>query len=103
MSDVNPMILGRGIDDEVDVRAETTLIAKSEVEYVGGAIGKLMLRVFRSTDSEDRGGIVIRIEVEDFGSSFIPHTINIANGVEIHMAGDAEAEALLRILQSSPI
>ena len=93
-------ILGRGTDGAVDERALTTMMAEVEVEYVGGAIGKQHAKVFLSNDVEDRGGVVIRIETEDNGSSFIPYAINTLDGIEIHMAGDAEGRALLRVLEA---
>lgn len=69
------------------------------IPYASGAIGEVSVQVFTSTDDEDRGGIVIRLAVHDEGSSFIPAAVATPAGVDIHMAGDAEAASLIRALR----
>lgn len=98
----SPKILGRMEDDEhIDSRASTQIFHKVEVPFEGGAIGKVSVIVFKSQDDEDRGGLVFRITLDDQGSSFIPHAVNIENGIELHMAGDIEAQSLVQALKTA--
>ncbi|QMV72423.1 hypothetical protein HS961_06005 [Comamonas piscis] len=100
----NPKILGRmeeEDDDDVDERASTTLFTEKSASYEAGAIGKVTVAVFKSNDMEDRGGLVLRITLENQASSFVPHSKNLENGIELHMAGDAEAASLVRALKEA--
>ena len=93
----NPKILGRMEDDDyVDERASTTLLTEKSVSYEASAIGKVTVTVFKSNDMEDRGGLVLHNTLEDQASSFVPHSKNLENGVELHMVGDAEAASLVK-------
>ena len=97
-----PAILGRMEGDElIDSRSFTQLVHTVEVPFVGGAIGKLVVVVFKSQGSEDRGGLVLRITLDDLGSSFIPHAVSLENGIELHMAGDIEAKSLVHALSTA--
>ena len=98
----SPAILGRMEDDEfIDSRASTQVVHTVEVPFEGGAIGKVVVTVFKSKDDEDRGGLVFRIALDDQGSSFIPHAVSIENGIELHMAGDIEAKSLVQALKTA--
>ena len=103
MTDLTPPdVLGRQPDDYEDrasVRAKTELKHTATQGYDANVIGDMTVSVFKSTDIEDRGGIVLRITSEDRASSFIPHAVNIENGVELHLAGDLEAATLVRVLR----
>lgn len=98
----NPRILGRQeYDDRPDGRAATELVHTVTIPFEAGAVGKLNIETFRSVDNEDRGGLVLRITIEDQGSSFVPYAENVASGVELHMAGDIEAESLVHALKTT--
>ena len=94
-------VLGRMSDGGVDPRAEAVplLIAVAE-EFSGGAIGELRGDLFRSTGTMDRGGVVLRLGLRDDASSFLPHAVETPDGIEIHMAGELEGRALVRVLRS---
>ena len=55
--------------------------------------------IFRSDDDEDRGGVVVRLCIKDQGSSMLPAAIATPEGIDLHIAGDAEAEAMIVALQ----
>jgi hypothetical protein len=97
----SPPILGRMEDDDlIDSRSSTQAINTVEVPFAAGAIGKVVVTVFKSQDDEDRGGLVFRITLDDQGSSFIPHAVSLENGIELHMAGDIEAQSLVQALKT---
>lgn len=96
----SPAILGRMENDElIDSRASTQVVNTVEFPFEGGAIGKIVVTVFKSKDNDDRGGLVFRITLDDQGSSFIPHAVSLENGIELHMAGDIEAQSLVQALK----
>lgn len=108
----NPSVIGRdeyaAIDgsgaiaaDDLDERAGTNLVSTVSIPFQTGAIGTLRVQVFSSTDDEDRGGVVLRITMENDASAFTPYARNIENGVEVHMAGDGEGNALINALKAS--
>jgi hypothetical protein len=92
-------VLGRMSDGGVDPRAPTELTHSVEVNYCSGAIGVVRAEFYRSLDNEDRGGCVIRIKIDDHASSFVPHAVSCPDGVELHMAGEAEGRAMLEALR----
>jgi hypothetical protein len=97
-----PEILGRvhgESNDQASSRAGTSAGPQMSIPYTSGAIGEVNVQIFTSNDDEDRGGVVIRLSVEDQSSSFIPAVRVMPTGVEIHMAGDAEAACLIRALR----
>lgn len=97
-----PKLLGRSPEDsneQATVRAETSSGPRITIPYTSGAAGEVSVEVFISNDDEDRGGVVLRLTLDDHGSSFIPAVREIQTGVEIHMAGDAEAACLIRALR----
>lgn len=95
---MDPTIVGR-FDDELDNRASTELVLSATVPYVSGAIGEITTSLFQSTGDCDRGGVVFRITINDRASSFQPWAKIIPSGVELHLAGDAEAAALVKALK----
>jgi hypothetical protein len=92
-------------DGMLDIRATCNEVASVTIPYSCGAVGKIQGTLFQSTDDEDRGGIVLRLILENETSSFFPYAKNIEiydnkiGGIEIHMAGEVEAEAFLDILR----
>ena len=98
----SPSLLGRMEDDDhIDSRSSTRIVHTVEVPFEAGAIGKVVVTVFKSQDDEDRGGLVFRITLDDQGSSFIPHAVSLENGIELHMAGDIEAQNLVQALKTA--
>lgn len=97
----NPQVLGRTDDGCVDPRASTTCVHTLSVPFEGGAVGVVYVSVYRSVDDEDRGGLVLKVCIEDKASSFQPHAVNVANGVELHVAGDIEAKSVVRALATA--
>jgi hypothetical protein len=96
-----PTILGRSAGDSpdnADARAATVKVGEVSIPYTSGAVGVARVELFRSVDDEDRGGVVLRLTVDDHGSSFVPTVSVLPNGVELHLTGDAEADALLRAI-----
>lgn len=101
MNDIQ--VLGRSAGDPNDAvgpRAKARPGPRITIPYTSGAIGDVTVQVFTSVDDEDRGGVIIRLAVNDGGSSFIPAAQATATGVDIHMAGDAEAACLIRALRA---
>lgn len=98
----NPEVLGRQTDEKNEnatSRAKTIPGPELTIPYTSGSMGSVCVQTFFSIDDEDRGGLVLRLSVEDEGSSFIPAARSTPEGVEIHMAGDAEAASLIRALR----
>ena len=98
-----PDVIGRMPDDDdmLDERASTESAASVTVPYEGAAIGSVTVQVFKSVDQEDRGGVVFRITGKDEASSFIPHCVQLPDGLEVHLAGDIEGKSLIRALRSA--
>jgi hypothetical protein len=100
-----PTVLGRldtdAPEDTPDPRAKTTLSAEVRVPFEGGAVGQVTVQIFRSEGDEDRGGVVIRVTIDDQGSSFIPHASLLPNGVELHIAGDIEGRSVVTALRAA--
>ncbi len=97
-----PNILGRTDDEDTpDSRATTRLTNTAQIKYEAGAVGEVAVSVYQSNDTEDRGGIVLQITLNDQASSFIPYARNTASGIEIHMAGDIEGKSFVRALKSA--
>lgn len=94
MLDETPEIVGRDDDDFLDVRSRTRRRASVTHQFVSGATGDAHVELFESLDDEDRGGVVLRLRVYDGGSSMVPWTRNVPHGAEVHLGGEAEAEAL---------
>lgn len=93
-------------DQDGDVRAQAPLRVSASVRARGGVDVIAKAQLFRSSDGFDRGGVVIRIGLRPIsGGGFKPWARMVNSGVELHIAGDAEAEAVisaLRVLLSLP-
>lgn len=97
-----PDVIGRMLDDDtLDGRARTEKVASATVPYEGGAIGSISVTIFKSIDNEDRGGVVLRITGTDEASAFIPHSVQLPDGLEVHLAGDIEGQSIIRALRSA--
>lgn len=98
-------LLGRMIcirRNEVHQRDTARAVGDEVVrEYVCGACGSVVVQAYVSEGGGDRGGVVIAMEVNDDSSSFFPYAEMHANGVMLHMAGDAEATCLLAALREA--
>jgi hypothetical protein len=99
------VLLGLMKDGTLNVRATCNEVTSVTIPYSGGAVGKIQGTLFQSTDDEDRGGVVLRLTLENEASSFFPYAEKIEiddnkiGGIEIHMAGEVEAEAFLDVLR----
>ena len=93
-------ILGRFDSDEPDERALTERLMTVSLPFDGVVGGELSATLFKSTDVEDRGGIVLQITLRNDYSAMTPYVRNIDGGVELHMAGDLESATLMRALET---
>jgi hypothetical protein len=96
-----PTIIGRCEDESLDPRASTERVASLRKDFHGAVCGDAWIHLFESTDYEDRGGVVIGIEIRNRDGAFIPHAESTPDGIEIHLAGDAEAAILLDGLRTA--
>lgn len=94
-------VIGRMDDDSTDERARCEVISTVSIPFEGAAVGEVIVIRLASCESEDRGGCVLKIEINNFASSFLPFAKKIDRGVEIHMAGDIEAKAFLAALRAA--
>jgi hypothetical protein len=72
---------------------------KIEVEYTSGALGVAIVQAYFSRYDKDWGGIVLRFTTNDISCSFIPAVKELDNGVELHLAGEAEAASFINALK----
>jgi hypothetical protein len=96
-----PSLLGRhpeAAPRETDIRAETARVASVTIPLTGAVAGFARAELFGSLDDEDRGGVVIRLTIEDPECALVPTCRDVAGGSELHLAGDAEADAMLRAI-----
>ncbi len=101
---VPPAILGRNPADPTGAptqRAQVEEASSSSLQYATGASGKATVAVYRSVQDLDRGGMVLRFAIENGESSFLPTATLTPEGVDIHIAGEAEAEAMVIALQTA--
>lgn len=99
-----PEILGRSAGDpneHAQARAGTSSGPEVTIPYTSGSIGEACVQIYTSEGDEDRGGIVIKLTIQDNASSFIPAARITPDGVEIHVAGDAEAASIVRALRGA--
>lgn len=59
--------------DDLDERADADLVSTVSIPFLAGGIGTLRAQVFSSKDDKDRGGIVLRITMENDASAFTPY------------------------------
>lgn len=102
MRDAHPALIGRSEDGTCGVRSTTSWRCSVNHEFVGGACGSAQVDLFVSEDRAHRGGVVLRVRVHDDGCAMLPLAKNIPGGVELHLAGDDEADvvctALIQVL-----
>lgn len=58
-----------------------------------------LVEIRRSCDTGARGGVVITIRNPDV--DFVPWAVVLPDGVEVHIAGEAEAQAILAALREA--
>lgn len=92
-----PQVLARW-DDNTDPRSATKRIARVTIEIPATA-ESLSVTLFESLNDANRGGVILEVETELGGSGFQPVVVQTERGVQLHMAGDGEAKALLVALQ----
>ena len=101
---VPPAILGRNPEDPSGAptqRSNVEEAACATLHYATGATGKATVAVYRSVQDLDRGGMVLRFAIENSEASFLPTATLTPEGVDIHIAGEAEAEAMVIALQTA--
>jgi hypothetical protein len=79
--------------------AATAFVAGEKERFFGGANGMALVEKFESDAGGEAGGFVLRFLVADEEQSRIPYGVNIENGVEVHLAGETEARAMLVALR----
>lgn len=107
--DIEPDLIGRikGTgEDTASVRSGTALLTSASVPFDGAAVGVATVNVFESTNCDgngggDDGGLVFRCTIRNDASAFQPHAVLIANGVDLHIAGEDEATAMLSALHQA--
>lgn len=102
--DIEPDLIGRTegeCTDQESVRSGTALLASASVPFNGAAVGVATVNVFESTNCGDDGGLVVRCTIRNDASAFQPHAVLVADGVDLHIAGDEEAAALLSALRQA--
>ncbi len=87
--------------DQESVRSGTALLTSASVTFNGAAIGIATVNVFESKNSGDDGGLVFRCTIRNAASAFQPHAVLIADGVDLHFAGEDEAKAMLSALHEA--
>jgi hypothetical protein len=95
-----PQMVGRDEDGFVDPRATTYQVASFHRNFDGAVSGEVCVDLFQSTDREDRGGTVLRLEIRRPDCAFIPHAVLTPTGVELHLAGETEAIVVLAALRA---
>ncbi|MFT4646991.1 MAG: hypothetical protein ACI9X4_000197 [Glaciecola sp.] len=99
-------ILGRNPADPSGApsqRARVEEASCASLHYTTGATGKASVAVYRSVQDLDRGGMVLRFAIENSEASFLPTATLTPEGVDLHIAGEAEAEAMVIALQTALI
>lgn len=104
----NPQLLARQHDDAIennDIADKRAMQPRAKTD--GGTSvsevfndGTVHAARFDSTDGGDRGGVVLRLTLDSLGQAFVPYAVNVDGGVEIHLAGEAEAKLLIAALRS---
>ncbi len=97
-------ILGRNPEDPGAAPSQHSRVeeaANAALEYTTGAAGKASVSVYRSVQDLDRGGMVLRLGIQNNEASFLPTATLTPEGVDIHIAGEAEAEAMVIALQTA--
>jgi len=90
-------ILARSI--ERSPIAATVFVGGEKENFSGGANGTALVEKFASNADGEAGGFVLRFLVKDEEQSRLPYSMNVENGVEVHLAGETEARAMLVALR----
>jgi len=100
-----PSVIGRsfpnipGEKSHKEARAPTSRGPSVSIPFELHDFGSSKVETFISLDVEDRGGIVLRLQIDSTGLSFLPTAIEIDDGIEIHIAGEVEAETFVSALR----
>lgn len=68
---------------------------------MGGFADDITVSIWMSSLDEDRGGVVIDMEMESGYGGFIPYAENTEKGVRLHIAGYDEMGKLLKTLSEA--
>lgn len=96
-TEMNGNAIARNI--EATPVATTTVVSNEKEDFSGGANGQALVEKFESDGDGEAGGYVLRFLVADQEQSRIPYGLNIELGVEVHLAGETEARAMLVALR----
>jgi hypothetical protein len=92
-----------GRNDEAGVlshRTDAPLRVAATVKHCGFTGSRAKVQIFRSAEDFDRAGVVIRISMRnEDGEGFMPWARVTAQGVEVHIAGENEARAVMDALR----
>jgi hypothetical protein len=83
---------------EVVNRAPTRPTIGVTASFAAGAIGEASVTLLESTDGCDRGGFVLRLELEGASAVCLPVCRQTEDGIEIHLPGSTEADAWINAL-----
>ncbi len=100
----SPALLGRNPEDPGAapcLHSSVVEAARATFGYTTGAAGNATATIYRSEQNLDRGGMVLRLAIDNSESSFLPTATLTPEGVDIHIAGEAEAEAMVIALQTA--
>lgn len=95
-------LIARDADDPdwTDCRTEAPLRVAASVTQRGYNDATATVQVFRSAEEMDRAGVVIRIGLRfGNGHGFKPWARLVESGVELHIAGENEAAAVMDALR----
>jgi hypothetical protein len=98
---IRPQLIGKFGDNETDERSETELVCHVSVPLCINGDGEARVSVFKSTNITNRGGVVIRLTMDEQDSGFQPFSKNLNNGVELHIAGEIEANSFITALKAA--
>lgn len=97
----NPKIIGKFGDNETDNRADTELVSEVSIPLCINGPGEVRVSIFESTDSASRGGFVLQITMDKQDSGFQPVVVNEEGCVELHVAGEIEANKTIKALKAA--
>lgn len=90
-------------------RAGTKLVVEVRTDYTTGVIGTSKVKIYQSLDDEDRGGVVIDIEIDNDSGGFAPNCEMLSGhdpydrkgAIRITLLGDAESTSVLIALKKA--
>lgn len=77
----------------------TALLSETTIPLEGRDHAIARAQLFLSQHKHDRGGFVLRLIVRSDESSFIPAARDIKEGIEISLAGEAQAAAMIHAIR----